>query len=236
MAQVINENRPEREKKLYEELVNRIQEMIRNGELKPGDRLPSERDMAQRFRVSRNSVREAILTLAESGMVESRRGDGTYLCATETSILIDSLAHAIQTQRGRLQDIFEFRRLVEPHIAKLAASHIKEFELDQLKVLVCDQDRRILAGEDGADEDMAFHLLLARISGNQVIYDVLIALHTILLESRSEFIQTETRKRTSVTDHLHIIDALEKRDTDAAHEAMRVHLNRIEHAIFDDEA
>ncbi len=231
----MNEQAPEREKRLYEQIVSRIQDMIRSGELKPGDRLPSERDMAQKFRVSRNSVREAIRALAESGMVESRRGDGTYLCATDTAILVDSLAHAIQNQKHRLRDIFDFRRLVEPHIAELAARHITDEELAQLKVMVCDQDRRILAGEDGADMDMAFHLLLARISGNRIMHDVLQALHTMLMESRSEFLQTEARKRTSVTAHLRLIDALEKRDPDAARDAMKTHLEKIEQAVFDDE-
>lgn len=235
MTEEINQQGLDGKKRLYEQIVSRIQGMVRSGELKPGDRLPSERDMAQRFRVSRNSVREAIRALSENGVVESRRGDGTYLCTTDISIMVDSFARAIQTQKERLRDIFDFRHLVEPHIAQLAARHIKDIELIQLKAIVCDQERKILAGEDGADLDMAFHMMLARISGNHIMHDVLRALHTMLMESRSEFLQTESRKQSSVISHLDLIDALEKRNPDAARKAMEKHLNSVEQAVFDDE-
>jgi GntR family transcriptional regulator, transcriptional repressor for pyruvate dehydrogenase complex len=219
-------------KYLYTEIVQQIEEMIQIGELKVGDKLPPERTLAATFKVSRNCIRQAIQALSEKKILESRRGDGTYIGTSDQSVLIDCFAVAIQAQKDLLRDIMEFRLLIEPQIASLAAKHIVRDELDRLKVIVCDQQRRFLAGEPDSDLDAEFHLQLSRASRNRVIERVFDTMSGILNESRSEFLQSEERRKASVIAHLTIIDALEKRDSDMALEAMKDHLLAVEQIVF----
>lgn len=143
-----------------------------------------------------------------------------------------SLSHAVQAQPKRVEEIFEFRRLLEPQIAFLAAQHITRKEMDRLKILVVDQERRIMAGKDDADLDADFHLLLAGATGNRVIHEVVKTLSHILRETRSEDLQSEQRRTASVRTHILIIDALERRDAERAREAMHRHLAEIERTVF----
>jgi GntR family transcriptional repressor for pyruvate dehydrogenase complex len=223
-------------KHVYEGIRGHIQELIRKGELQVGDKLPPERKLAETFKVSRNSVREAIRALAEKNVVRSRRGDGTYICAPDDSMVTESLRRTVQGQRQRIEEIFEFRRLLEPQIAFLAARNMSRNELDRLKILVVDQERRIIAGKDDADLDAAFHLLLAGATGNRVIHEVVRTLSHVLSETRSEALQSEERRRASVRTHILIIDALERGDGAGAREAMHRHLAEIERAVFGREA
>lgn len=231
------ETYPERGKHLYEEIVVQIQDLIRRGELREGEKLPPERKLAETFKVSRNCVREAIRVLAEKKILKSRRGDGTYICTPDKSALADSLAQAIETQKSRLRDIFEFRQMIEPQIAFLAAHHITRGELDALKILVFEQERKMIAGEDASDLDTAFHLRLAIASKNKVLQEVIRTINGLLAESRSEFLQSEARRKTSVRAHIMIIDALEKKDPKGARRAMHDHLLQVRQTVFgDDEA
>ncbi len=217
----------------YNRIVEKIQHMISAGELSAGDRLPPERSLAQTFRVSRNCIRQAIQALAEKGFLESRQGDGTYICAPDRTLLINSFAEAISIQKDLLEDIIEFRLMMEPQIARLAAKNISEQALDRLKITVCDQERRILAGEPDWDLDAAFHTRLAEASGNMVIRRVFGMIDGILDESRSEFLQSHSRRKSSVASHLRIIDALEKKNPEEAFQAMREHLLEVEKTIFE---
>ena len=218
---------------LYNDIVERIREMIRKGELRVGDRLPPERTLAETFKVSRNCIRQAVQALAERKLLESRQGDGTYVCAADESVLIDSLALAIQKQGELLGDILEFRLLMEPQIAFLAARNITPEELDRLKVIVCDQQRRALAGMEDSELDAAFHIGLAEASQNKVVRQVMHTVNGILNESRAEVLQSEARRKASVIGHLRVIDALEKRDPDMAFQAMKNHLREVENIIWE---
>lgn len=229
------ESSPERGKRLYEEIVDQIQQLIRRGELKAGDKLPPERTLAHTFKVSRNCVREALRAMAEKKLLESRRGDGTYICVPDESALVSSLAQAIQMQKNRLLDIFEFRQILEPQIAALAARHINPAELARLKILVFEQERKHVANEDIAELDMEFHLILAKASRNMVLFEVVKLLNGILIETRSEILQSQARRTASLRSHIEIIDALEKHDEDSACRAMRSHLKKVKQTVFGDE-
>ncbi len=216
----------------YETIVEQIRELISQGELSIGDKLPPERTLAKRFKVSRNSVRQAVQALAEKNLVESRQGDGTYICDRNNALLVDSLARAIGAEKTRIREILEFRQCLEPQIARLAASAISPAQLDRLKIIVCDQQRKLLAHEADDLLDQEFHSLLAQASGNTVMQEVFANLNNLLNESRSEFLQSNTRKRVSITGHLKIIDALEKRDPSMSQQAMESHILDIEQTVL----
>lgn len=221
-----------RRRYLYNEIVEYIQEMIRGGEFRVGGRIPPERILARRFGVSRNCIRQAIQALSEKGILESRRGAGTYVCAPDRTVPIDSLAPPVEIRKDLVRDIIQFRIMLEPQIAALAATRITSEELDRLKIIVCDQDRRNLAGDDDASLDAEFHLLLAKASRNRIVQRVVGMMNEIINESRSEPLQSEERRRASVIGHIRIIDAMEKGDPRMACQAMKDHLLSVERIVL----
>lgn len=215
-------------KYLYGDIVEQIQRMIRHGEFKVGDKLPPERTLADRFNVSRNCVRQALQALAERGILQSRQGDGTYVCAPDEAVLTQSLAQAISMRSDLLEDVWEFRLLMEPQIAFLAAKSITREHLDRLKVIVFDQQRKMLEGEADPELDAAFHRVIVEASGNRVMWKVMETMNEILNESRAELLQSHARARASIIGHLKLIDALERNDPESACQAMREHLSQVE--------
>lgn len=227
-------NQPKEEKKnVYTAIIERIHSMIVAGEIQPGDKLPPERKLAERFGVSRSHLRQAFQALAERGVIESRQGDGTYLLTNmESGPAVDTILEAISAQSDVLHEIIEFRRMIEPQIASLAARRIDPSTLDRLKVIACDQQLRLLGGGDTTDLDASFHQILAESTKNRVVGRVMSTIQSIINESRSEWLQSPDRQSTSVEGHLRIIDALETGDPDAASVAMQRHIMAIEEVIF----
>lgn len=221
-----------RKKRLYEEIVSQIQNLIETGELRSGDRLPPERKLAEMFMVSRNSVREAIRALEEKQILKSRPGDGTYVMVENEAALIEPLAYAIQLEKAKLREIFQFRRMIEPQIAYLAAQNATSEEIDAMKAILFDQERQIKTGENSKELDRAFHLVLARASGNSILFKVVNILSDILEESREELYQTEQRRNVSFQAHLKIIEAIEKKDPELAWQEMNHHLIGVEGIVF----
>ena len=223
----------EEKKYAYTTIIQRIGHMIRNGELTPGDRLPPERKLAESFGVSRNSLRQALQALAERKIIESRHGDGTYLLiAPNASVPGDAIFDAITEQSSFLRDIVEFRQIMEPQIAAMAASRIQPADMDRLKILVCDQQRAHRAGREDDTFDTEFHRQLAQCSGNLVIIQVMTTIQSIIDKTRSTWLQSRERRDASVEGHMRIIDALEAGDANAAFYAMQTHILEIENYIF----
>lgn len=225
----------ETKKYLYSTIIEKIRDMIRSGDLKPGDRLPPERKMADDFGVSRNSLRQAIQAMSERRLIESRHGDGNYISQSiDSSFFSDSIMDTITEQKDFLKDVIEFRQVMEPQIAFLAAGRITPGQIDSLKILVCDQHRAVIDNQDVDYLDSAFHLKLAEYSGNKVIFQVMKTIRSILNETRSGWLQSYERRLSSVEGHLRIIDALDSRDSDKAFEAMEKHLLEVEQHILGD--
>ncbi len=222
----------EERKYLYENVVERIEDMIAHGEIRAGEKLPPERTLAESCRVSRNCVRQAIQALSHKGILESRQGDGTYVCEPDSTILADTLAAAILAHRDILHEVMELRLVIEPQIASLAARRINPEQLTRLKVIACDQQRKLLAGEEDEHLDAAFHEELCKSAGNRLIHGVYLTLDSALKESRSKFLQTRHRRQASVEGHLKIIDALEKKNSQEAFIAMKDHLLEVEKMVF----
>ena len=217
----------------YRTIIERIRGLIASGALAPGDRLPPERKLAETLGVSRSNLRQAFQVLAERGIIESRQGDGTYLLAAfEATDPGDVLVEAISEQSGFVQDVLEFRRMIEPQIAALAARRITSAQIDRLKVVVCDQQRALMAGREDDSLDAEFHRLLVESTNNRVFGQVMTTIASILNQSRTTWLQTSERRTASVDGHLRIIDALEARDEVAAGKAMQQHIAEIEQHVF----
>ena len=225
----------EEKKNAYTSIIERIRGMIETGELVPGDRLPAERSLAERLGVSRGQLRRALQALAERNIIQSRQGDGTYLLSGFDGVAsMDSIIAALNDRSDVLHEVIEFRRMIEPQIAALAAVRIDRPTLDRLKILVCDQQRALVTEREEDDLDAQFHQLLAQSSGNRVLSRVMTTIQSITNESRSSWLQSKSRRATSIAGHLRLIDALEAGDQAGAAQAMQQHIEAIEAYIFDD--
>lgn len=221
-----------RQKRIYEEITTRLQTLVHNDDLKPGDRLPPERQLAIMFGVSRNSVREAIKSLEQHGMLISRPGAGTYIAANTRANLASALEDAFARERHRLDDIFELRLLLEPQIAHLAAQRISRPELEELRGLVEKYESNLTNGLPVFFLDQAFHDTIAAATGNQSLMTLMEQMHDLLDEIRDDALQSPARSANSLHDHKQILSALSEHDPDGAREAMTEHLTHTREIVF----
>src|SRR3972149_4308559 len=131
--------------RVSEDIVAQLKALIASGKLHTGDQLPSERDLAEQFKVSRASVREAIRALESMGLLEARQGHGTYV-ATSVEALVQPLAHAIAREENAILDLFEVRRLLEPQLAALAAERATPQDLEELQDILEKQSHQVAEG------------------------------------------------------------------------------------------
>jgi GntR family transcriptional repressor for pyruvate dehydrogenase complex len=223
---------PVRRTRVYEEVAGRIRELIISRQLKPGDRLPAERDLAAALGVSRASVRDAIRTLETAGLVEPRQGDGTVVRQPSTDSLMAPLATALLARSDLLADLLAVRKMIEPPIAREAALHATPDEIRQMDAVLARQAARVEAGELAVEEDTVFHDAIARASRNQVVLKVTGVLMDLMRESRRRALQVRGRPQRSLRGHRRILDAIRRRDGEAAYRAMLDHLDQIEEMVL----
>ena len=122
-----------RKTRIYEEVESQIRDLLREGSYKAGDQLPSERELAETFKVSRTSVREALRALEAQGLIESRTGAGNFIAELPVESLVAPLASLLLEEKDALADIFEMRKLIEPRIASLAAERATKADIYLMK-------------------------------------------------------------------------------------------------------
>jgi len=217
-----------KKEKIFEDIVRQIRRLIRKGRLKVGDKLPPERDLAQAFKVSRASVREAIRVLEAAGLVKTHVGDGTYVETGSVENLVTPLATAVVGGRESLMEIFAVRKMFEPHLAYLAAERATADEVSELKRILSHQRKKL--GNRGlfTEIDYSFHLLLAKMAKSQVLLKLYNTLAELINQTREEFLQEGDRPQKSVEGHAEILLAIEKGDPTLAKKAMSSHLRNIE--------
>lgn len=219
---------PIKSTRIYEEIVRQIKTLVQEGKLKSGDRLPPERDLAERFKVSRTSVREAFRALESMGLIEIRPGEGTFVREISVESLIEPLALVILTQREAVGELFEARRLLEPAIAGLAASRATPDEIHEMERILEEQAKEVAAGRTGLAQDAAFHAAIAASARNRAITRLVHALMDLLTQSREESLQIPGRPTRSHQDHRRILGAIRRRDAASAQRAMLDHLVAVE--------
>ena len=206
--------------------------MIKDGKLKHGDKLPTERELTGIFKVSRHSVREAIRVLEEQGLVKSRLGSGTYVVLDDEPSLAEYLTKAIDRERGKLAEIFQFRRMIEPQIAALAAENASEADIAELTRLIELQRQALDQPEAAIELDRRFHTALAAAAGSGVLVNIVNRINDILIQSRMAGDQTDVRRGRSLDGHDRIVTAVKASEPEAAAEAMLDHLTVIEQLVI----
>jgi len=222
-------------KRAYEDIVQQVLSLIEDGKLKRGDQLPSERELTETFKVSRTTVREAIRTLESMKLLQCRQGTGNYILASSEEALIQPLAAALFNKKDDIRDIFFIRKIVEPHVARLAAENAMPQEIEAMETILRKQRECIERGENIIETDSAFHNLMARATTNRVMERLIVALIDLLKQSREDYLmenENDERAKRSLAGHRQILSAIKKGDTAAAQKSMLHHLEEIEGIIF----
>lgn len=213
---------------LPEEIAQRVLALIRAQELRPGDRLPAERELARRLGVSRPVLREALRALALMKVVDIRHGTGSYVTSLEPRQLISHLDFAFSSDETALAKVFEARRVVESGNVRFAARRASDEELDRLAALLGQLELAIDDPERFSEADIAFHDAICRAADNFMLAQFMTIVDTLGKVSRQRTGRQRRVRATAVRDHRLILDGLRARDPDAAERAMRGHLDHIE--------
>ena len=219
-------------RKLYEEIITQIGNLIDTGRLRPGDRLPPERELAEIFKVSRHSVREAIRSLEQRKVLASRRGSGTFVVQSQAQTPEEFLAQVVSRRKSKLKEIFQFRRLIEPEIAYLAALNATPKDIKRFESLLKQQGEKQASQVEYMQLDNTFHLALARAAKNSILLETVERINGVLSECRHSAYQSEERCRRSTQGHRRVLAAIKKGDPKSARQAMGDHLKGIEQIIF----
>jgi GntR family transcriptional repressor for pyruvate dehydrogenase complex len=221
-----------RKTRIHEEVFSQIHELIKAGRFKGRDQLPSERELAETFKVSRTSVREALRALETQGLIVSRTGMGNFVADLPVESLVGPLARLLIDEKKALADVFEMRKLIEPHIAALAAERATRSDIAQLKRIVAKQTEAVKRGETGVEADAELHFSIGRATRNQALQKLVSGLMEMLSRSREESLQTDKRRQSSIDAHRRIIAAIEKHDKARARSEMLRHIEQVEESVL----
>jgi len=221
-----------RRSKVYEEVAKQLERLILK-KLQPGDKLPSERELAEMLGVSRSSIRDAIRSLELVGLVEPRQGAGTIVRELSAESLVNPFANALKHQQELVAELLDFRKMVEPPLASRAATHAAPDEISEMEEILQRQAGKLSRGELAIAEDSEFHYGIALASGNTVVLKVLDILMDLLRDTRERSLQVVGRQEKSLAGHRRILAAIKRRDAEGAKAAMRRHIEDVEEIVLD---
>lgn len=220
-----------KKKALSEDIAARLLFLIREKELRPGDKLPPERELAAMMRVSRPSLREALRALSIMNIVEIRQGDGTYVTSLEPDLLIEHLDFVFALDDSTFLELFEARKILEVGIAAIAAERITGEEIAELEACLTESVRNMEDHEAFLEADLELHEKIAEAARNPILSRFMASIGQLGRASRSRTVEIPGVARQSVEDHQAIVTALTDRDPEAARQAMLQHLNNVEERL-----
>ncbi len=217
-------------RKLSDQVLERLHEMIRNRELRPGDHMPSERALMQRLCVGRPAVREALQSLHNSGLITISHGERSRVNEINPATVLhqsDELARLVlSSMPGNLEHLKRARQMFEMGMVRVAAETATDADIAELRELVERQRARLGDAMAVITVDMAFHRELASLCGNPIILSVSDAMLGWLFEYHVSLLHRSGSEEITLQEHAKIIDHIEARDTEAAIDEMRRHLER----------
>jgi GntR family transcriptional repressor for pyruvate dehydrogenase complex len=209
-----------------EEIVDQIRGLIGSGDLRPGDQLPSERELAEQFQVSRASIREALTAMQVMGLLErSRTGGGLAARGNHVWFTIAPLSTYLAT-RSHLVEQIEVRRMIEPEMGRLAAERATAEDLSRIEQCLLAMEADIEAGGLGAEADAAFHAAIAATTNNELLTRIVQLIGDAIREHR-EIFQTLDGARESLAEHREMLNAIRRGDGDAAYLHTRQHIDTV---------
>lgn len=214
--------------RLYEQIVQQIEHSILKGDLKEGDQLPAERELAHQFGVSRTAVREAVKTLREKGLVEAYPGRGTFITNGTSHSFKQTLDRMMRGDPSEgTANLTEVREILEPEIAALAAQRADEEMLSAMREAISVMDGARNDADAFIEGDLDFHLALAEAAANPLILSLIDSIVGLLREQRMRTYFVNGGPERGQYHHKRILEAIEHRDPQGAREAMRAHLRQV---------
>jgi len=218
--------------RLYEEIVNQIQDLIVQERLQPGNKLPPERQLIEQFGVSRTVVREAIRALEEKGLVEVKHGIGVYVSQLSSDSVSESIALLFQVRKSSLMALHEVREILEVEIAGLAAERATAEDKEEMEEVLRYAAKVLDSTEESLEADLRFHGLLAKATYNEVLPILLNPLAELLRESRRVGMEPPGSAEAPLQGHWEIFKAVKNKDKEQAREAMRRHLQLVRKTLM----
>lgn len=226
--------RPVRVIRASEEIVQQVKARIFGGRLTPGDPLPSEKDLAEQFGLSRVTVRDALRVLESQGLIEIKVGarGGTFVARPSMQPVSESLANMLRLHRATIQDLVEARLLVEPHVAALAAQRATAGDVRAMEQAVADARTARTGGDPFfIPHSVAFHIALAEAAKNPVLLYAVDSFRTLFHEALTTLLPADDMARRAIGDHQSILEAIKVRDPERAQRLMHAHLAYFAHRV-----
>lgn len=217
-------------RRVYQQIADQLLQLIEAGEFPVDSRLPSERDLAEKFKVSRPSVREALIALEVIGVVQIKMGSGVYVCKPEEGKQKGREKANIDVKDFAPFELIQARLLIESEIASQAAVCRNDDDVAQLEALLQQMIDRSSDNQNPLDPDREFHATLARATGNQVLASIVEQMFDarmgVLFSRLSNYFDTQATWEQAIKEHRAIVRAIKARDPEKARQAMRHHMER----------
>ncbi|ASK62152.1 GntR family transcriptional regulator [Virgibacillus phasianinus] len=220
-----------RKKRVYQDIVEQIKQAIERGEILHGEKLPSERTLAESFSVSRSSVKEAFSVLESAGVVEIKQGSGVFLLKNSTEDTITKINAAIRGVAVDIVELMELRQAIEGDAAYYAAMRGSREDVEAVYQAFGDLEKAVINEKVAAEEDFAFHMSIAKAARNSIIEKVMYMLSDQVLEglskSRANTLAAPNKSQLILEEHRMIYHAIRDGNPELAKEAMCNHLQKV---------
>lgn len=233
MADPLTVISPVERNSVADQVAKKILDLVRTGNLKPGDQLPPERDLAQMLQVSRPSLREAMRGLQILGVVKSRQGGGAYISSLDAADLLGPLQFLITLNAENVDALYESRGLIEGGVAQKATDRLSEADIARLQAMVVLQADLVTDPLGFRVSDLEFHRTIMDATGNPFLIRVAYSLYVLGMEYRRIASETPGVLKQSLADHEEIVAAFAARDADAASAAMVLHMRNVHQSTLD---
>ena len=218
--------------RISDEIVQQIYQLVRDGTLKPGDRLPPERDLAQQLNVSRSSVRESMRSLDTRGLIVVKPGAGTFITDEDVETIIHSFSALVSNEDTAIDNVFEMSLLLEPHVAFLSAQRSGESDIRRMKEILESQAVEIAGGGNGTQFDPEFHIAVANSTKNSALIASTRSTSDIMNQGKDFSHLSLELSHQSLQSLGRILAAIETSRPEEARDAMHQHITEFDrHAL-----
>jgi GntR family transcriptional repressor for pyruvate dehydrogenase complex len=218
----------ERRPRLSDQVADMMLETILSNRLAAGDRLPSERELGEQFGVSRTVIREAVRALAAKGVIEVRSGSGLRVAAVEASAVRESMSLFLRAGAFDYEQVHEVRRMLEVHIAGIAAERATEEDIANLTAAAVAMEEVIADIDEASLRDLEFHRAIARATHNDLYLVLMDSIGQALIDIRRENLGAGSSAADTIAAHRRVLHQIVSHDAVGAREAMSAHLDNVE--------
>ncbi len=217
--------------RIYEMVAEKIKTLITSGHYQVGDMLPTEREFAQNYGVSRSAVREAMIVLHRIGLIDNMPGRGTVVVSVSEPSVNEYLLELLRNKELSITELLEFRKGIEIEAVSLAAKRCTAEDLAILKEKLTLLEEAVARGEIAGKEDHGFHVTLAALTKNDLYIAVMTAVSSVMQsfieKTRAETLNTPGGPGKVLSEHRLIVDAIDKKNSEEARLAMRTHIENV---------